>query len=147
MEPYKAKMLPQEYKLDKELLKLLAEANEKYGEYKSLLNTLEFDSKFFLDSVLLNESFKSTQIEGTQISQDEMYYLKYLEKTDDNLEIQNLKKTIEFAYDELDAGIFAEARKDADKLLGITDHAKQKNFLRSFNQFIFEISLFKVFTI
>jgi Fic family protein len=101
MEPYKAKKMPLEYKIDKELLKLLAEANEKYGEYKSLLNTLEFDSKFFLDSVLLNESFKSTQIEGTQISQDEMYYLRYLEKTDDNLEIQNLKKTIEFAYEEL----------------------------------------------
>lgn len=30
-----------------------------------------------------------------------MYYLKYLEKTDENLEIQNLKQTIEFAYDEL----------------------------------------------
>ncbi len=101
MEPYQAKKLPLEYKIDKELLRLLAEANEKYGEYKSLLNTLEFDSKYFLDSVLLNESYKSTQIEGTQISQDEMYYLKYLEKTDDNLEIQNLKKTIEFAYDEL----------------------------------------------
>lgn len=101
MEPYQAKKLPLEYKIDKELLRLLAEANEKYGEYKSLLNTLEFDSKYFLDSVLLNESYKSTQIEGTQISQDEMYYLKYLEKTDENLEIQNLKKTIEFAYDEL----------------------------------------------
>lgn len=101
MEPYQAKKMPLEYKIDKELLRLLAEANEKYGEYKSLLNTLEFDSKYFLDSVLLNESYKSTQIEGTQISQDEMYYLKYLEKTDDNLEIQNLKKTIEFAYDEL----------------------------------------------
>ena len=101
MEPYQAKKLPLEYKIDKEVLKLLAEANEKYGEYKSLLNTLEFDSKYFLDSVLLNESYKSTQIEGTQISQDEMYYLKYLKKTDENLEIQNLKKTIEFAYDEL----------------------------------------------
>jgi Uncharacterized conserved protein len=101
MEPYQAKKLPLEYKIDKELLRLLAEANEKYGEYKSLLNTLEFDSKYFLDSVLLNESYKSTQIEGTQISQDEMYYLKYMEKTDDNLEIQNLQKTIEVAYDEL----------------------------------------------
>ncbi|MDD3413324.1 MAG: Fic family protein [Lachnospiraceae bacterium] len=102
MEPYQAKKLPLEYKIDKELLRLLAEANEKYGEYKSLLNnTLEFDSKFFLDSILLNESYKSTQIEGTQISHDEMYYLKYLEKTDDNLEIQNLKQTIEFTYDEL----------------------------------------------
>ena len=55
------------------------------------LDTLEFDSSYFLDSVLLNDSYKSTQIEGTQISRDEMYYLKYMERTDDNLEIQNLK--------------------------------------------------------
>lgn len=101
MEPYQAKKLPLEYKIDKELLRLLAESNEKYGEYKSLLNTLEFDSKYFLDSVLLSESYKSTQIEGTQISQDEMFYLKYLDKTDENLEIQNLKRAIEFAYHEL----------------------------------------------
>ena len=97
MEPYKAKKMPLEYKIDKEMLRLISEANVKYGEYKSLLNTLEFDAGFFLDSIILNESYKSTQIEGTQISQDEMYYLKYMEKTDDNLEIQNLKKTIEFA--------------------------------------------------
>ncbi len=104
MEPYKAKKLPIEYKIDKELLKLIAEANEKYGEYKSLLNTLEFDSSFFLDSILLNESYRSTQIEGTQISQDEMYYLKYMEKTDDSQEIKNLKQTIEFAYREVAKG-------------------------------------------
>lgn len=97
MEPYKAKYMPLEYKIDKEMLRLIAEANVKYGEYKSLLNTLEFDAGFFLDSVILNESYKSTQIEGTQISQDEMYYLKYMEKTDDNQEIQNLKRTIEYA--------------------------------------------------
>ena len=97
MEPFKAKELPITYNIDKELLKLIAEANEKYGEYKSYLRNLEFDSKFFLDSILLNESLKSTQIEGTQISQDEMYYLKYMPKTDDNLEIQNLKKVIEYA--------------------------------------------------
>lgn len=104
MEPYVAKKLPIEYKIDKELLKLIAEANEKYGEYKSLLNTLEFDSSFFLDSILLNESYRSTQIEGTQISQDEMYYLKYMEKTDDSQEIKNLKQTIEFAYSEVAKG-------------------------------------------
>ena len=97
MEPYKAKELPIIYSIDKELLKLLAEANEKYGEYKSYLKNLEFDSKFFLDSILLSESLKSTQIEGTQISQDEMYYLKYMPKTDDSLEIKNLKKVIEYA--------------------------------------------------
>ncbi len=104
MQPYKAEKLPVEYKIDKEMLRLIAEANEKYGQYKSLLHTLEFDSKYFLNSVLLNESYKSTQIEGTQISQDEMYYLKYMEKTDDNKEIQNLKRTIEFAYEQLCEG-------------------------------------------
>ena len=97
MEPYKAKKMLLEYKIDKEMLMLISEANVKYGEYKSLLNTLEFDAGFFLDSVILNESYKSTQIEGTQISQDEMYYLKYMEITDDSREIQNLKKTIEYA--------------------------------------------------
>lgn len=97
MEPFKVNELPIAYNIDKELLKLIAEANEKYGEYKSYLKNLEFDSKFFLDSILLSESLKSTQIEGTQISQDEMYYLKYMPKTDDNLEIQNLKKVIEYS--------------------------------------------------
>lgn len=104
MEPYKAKKMPLEYKIDKEMLRLISEANVKYGEYKSLLNTLEFDAGFFLESVILNESYKSTQIEGTQISQDEMYYLKYMEKTDDNQEIQNLKRTIEYASAHLQAG-------------------------------------------
>lgn len=104
MEPYKAKTMPLEYKIDKEMLRLISEANEKYGEYKSIINTLEFDAGFFLDSVILNESYKSTQIEGTQISQDEVYYLKYMEKTDDNQEIQNLKKTIEYASAYLQAG-------------------------------------------
>lgn len=97
MEPYIAKKLPMDYNIDKELLKLISEANEKYGEYKSYLKTLEFDSRFFLDSILLSESLKSTQIEGTQISQDDMYYLKYMPINDDKLEIQNLKKVIEFA--------------------------------------------------
>lgn len=104
MKPYKANKLPIEYSIDKEMLRLIAEANEKYGEYKSLLNTLEFDSKFFLESILLTESYKSTQIEGTQISQDEMYYLKYMEKTDDNREIQNLKRAVEFAYKKISDG-------------------------------------------
>lgn len=104
MEPYKAKKMPLEYKIDKEMLRLISEANVKYGEYKSMLKTLEFDAGFFLDSVILNESYKSTQIEGTQISQDEIYYLKYMEKTDDNREIQNLKKTIEYATAYLQRG-------------------------------------------
>lgn len=101
MEPIKVKELPIEYNIDKDLLQLISEANQKYGEYKSLLKTLEFDSKFFFDSIVLSESLKSTQIEGTQISEDELYYLKYMPKTDDSTEIQNLKRVIEYAKDYL----------------------------------------------
>ena len=99
MEPFKAKKLPFEYGIDKELLNLISEANQKYGEYKSHLSNLEFDHRFFLDSILLNESLKSTQIEGTQISQDDMYYLKYMPQTDDNIEIRNLKSAVEFGQE------------------------------------------------
>lgn len=52
MESYKAKNLPFEYAIDKDMLILVAKANAKYGEYKSLLETLEFDSSYFLESVL-----------------------------------------------------------------------------------------------
>ena len=97
MEPFKASKLPIQYSMDKELLSLISEANEKYGEYKSDLKNSKFDSKFFLDSIILSESLKSTQIEGTQISQDEMYYLKYMPKTDETIEIQNLKKVIDYS--------------------------------------------------
>ncbi|WP_416388581.1 Fic family protein [Faecalicoccus pleomorphus] len=104
LKPFQAQFLPVEYKVDKELLNLLSESSQRYGEYKSLLDNLNFDSSFFLDSALLNESYKSTQIEGTQISQNEMYYLKYLKPTDDSREIQNLKQTIQFAYQQVVEG-------------------------------------------
>ena len=108
MEPFKANKLPIEYNVDKELLSLISEANEKYGEYKSNLKNSKFDSKFFLDSIILSESLKSTQIEGTQISQDEMYYLKYMPKTDETSEIQNLKKVIDYSK------VFFESDKKLD---------------------------------
>ena len=56
-----------------------------------------FDSIYFLDSIILSESLKSTQIEGTQISQDEMYFLKYMSNNDDKSEIENLKEVISYS--------------------------------------------------
>ena len=97
MEPMKVQKLPIDYTIDKEMLKLVSEANEKYGEYKTYLKNIGFDSKYFLDSIILGESLKSTQIEGTQISQDEMYYLKYMPNNDEKTEIQNLKEVIEYS--------------------------------------------------
>lgn len=116
MTPFRAELYPVNYKMDKDLLRLLSQANAKYTEYKIKLQTLDFDSKYFLDSILLSESLKSTQIEGIQISQDEMYYLKYMDETDDNKEIQNLKKTVEYAYKKIDDG------KDIDFELVNTMH-------------------------
>ena len=101
MEAIKVKKLPIEYNIDKDLLKLLAEANEVYGEYKSLIKNIEFDSKYFLDSIILSESLKSTQIEGTQISQDDMYYINYIESNNNIQEVKNLKNMLEYANTKL----------------------------------------------
>lgn len=98
MKPFEPNHLPCEYKVDRDLLKLVSEASMKYGEYKSLLHTLAFDSTLFLDSLLIKESYKSTQIEGTQISEEDVYTIKYLKHNDDGKEIENLKSAIEFGY-------------------------------------------------
>ena len=101
MEPYKAKMLPMSYKLDKETIKLLGQANDKYGQYKSLLKMFKFDQKYFLDSLVLGESIRSSRIEGTLISQDDMYYINYKESNDSIQEVRNLKTMLEYANEKL----------------------------------------------
>jgi hypothetical protein len=101
MEPYKAKILPIPYKLDKETIKILGQANDKYGQYKSLLKMFKFDQKYFLDSLVLGESINSSRIEGTQISQDDMYYIDYKESNDSIKEVKNLKQMLENANEKL----------------------------------------------
>ena len=101
MEPYKAKMLPILYKLDKETIKLLGQANDKYGQYKSLLKMFKFDQNYFLDSLVLGESIRSSRIEGTQISQDDMYYIDYKDSNESIKEIKNLKRMLDFANQKL----------------------------------------------
>lgn len=117
MKPYESQGLPLEYPVDKELLRLTAEANSKYGEYKAMLSTLELNASYFLDSLMLTESYKSTQIEGTQVSQDEMFYLKYMEVNDDRREIQNLKSAIIYATEHMDSGITYELVNDMHRIL------------------------------
>ena len=43
MEPIRVKELPIEYSIDKDLLRLISEANAKYGEYKACLKNMDFD--------------------------------------------------------------------------------------------------------
>ena len=101
MEPYKAKLLPVSYKLDKDTIKLLGQANDKYGQYKSLLKMFKFDQNYFLDSLVLGESLRSSRIEGTQISQDDMYYIDYKESNDSIMEVKNLKQMLDYANENL----------------------------------------------
>ena len=119
MEPFKAKTLPIEYKIDKELFQLLGEASEKYGEYKSMISGLEFDAGLFLSSLLLKESYKSTQIEGTSVTQDEMFFVKYEKNNDENKEILNLKRAVELGYEKITKGrnIDYELVNDMHKIL------------------------------
>lgn len=98
MNPYNVPALPLKYKVDQELLFLLNEASEKYGEYKALLNTLDFEAELFLNSILISESYKSTQIEGTQISYEDIFSLELMGESDDSIEIKNLKQAVEYAY-------------------------------------------------
>lgn len=107
MEPYKAKLLPIQYKLDRETIKLLGQANDKYGQYKSLLKIFKFDQRYFLDSLILGESVRSSRIEGTQISQDDMYYINYYEQNDNIQEVVNLKKMLEYATEKLQKNNFS----------------------------------------
>ena len=107
MEPYKAKMLPIDYKLDKDTIKLLGQANDKYGQYKSLLKMFKFDQKYFLDSLVLGESVRSSRIEGTQISQDDMYYIDYKESNDNIEEVKNLKEMLNYANSQLKNNSFS----------------------------------------
>lgn len=119
MEPFKAKTLPIEYKINKELFQLLGEASEKYGEYKSMISGLEFDAGLFLSSLLLKESYKSTQIEGTSVTQDEMFFVKYEKNNDENKEILNLKRAVELGYEKITKGrnIDYELVNDMHKIL------------------------------
>ena len=139
MEPYKAKMLPMSYKLDKETIKLLGQANDKYGQYKSLLKMFKFDQKYFLDSLVLGESIRSSRIEGTQISQDDMYYINYKESNDSIQEVRNLKTMLEYANEKLSNKNFSISMINSmHKILlsGVRENDKSPGEIRTIQNYI-----------
>lgn len=139
MEPYKAKLLPLQYKLDRETIKLLGQANDKYGQYKSLLKMFKFDQKYFLDSLVLGESVRSSRIEGTQISQDDMYYMNYKESNDSIQEVKNLKAMLEYANEKLqDKNFSIMMINSMHKILlsGVRGEDKSPGKIRSIQNYI-----------
>ena len=139
MEPYKAKLLPIPYRLDNETIKLLGIANDKYGQYKSLLKMFKFDQKFFLDALVLGESIRSSRIEGTQISQDDMYYMDYKEEDDSIQEVRNLKKMLEYANEKLkDKDFSIDMLNSMHKILlsGVRGENKSPGEIRTIQNYI-----------
>ncbi len=97
MKPFKAKKLPIDIKYDTELVKLLGDANRYYGEALGAIKSLGIDKQLYLSSLLRTESYKSTQIEGTNISQSDMFSFEYQSNSndDDSREILNYSKALE----------------------------------------------------
>ncbi len=102
MKPYKTKILPIEIEYNTELVRLLGVANKYYGEALGAIRSLGIDKELYISSLIRSESYKSTQIEGTNVSQSDMFAIDYVNKANDEIkEILNYSKAIEFGYRKL----------------------------------------------
>ena len=93
MEPYKAKKLPLEYELTPELLKLLCETEEIYGEYKGFLRSMSYDYKSFLECAFTNDAYYSFKLDGSKIEKEYMFHIPYMNENNDVIQLNNLRKS------------------------------------------------------
>ena len=99
----------------------------------------KFDQKFFLDALVLGESIRSSRIEGTQISQDDMYYMDYKEEDDSIQEVRNLKKMLEYANEKLkDKDFSIDMLNSMHKILlsGVRGENKSPGEIRTIQNYI-----------
>lgn len=94
MEPYKAKKLPIEYSVTPEVLKLMCDAEESYGEYKGYLRNMEYDYKSFLETSFISDLFYSFKLDGFKINKEYMFHIPYMVKNNEIIEFENLKKAL-----------------------------------------------------
>jgi len=94
MEPYKAKKLPIEYSINKELINLLSEVEETYGEYKGFLKNMSYDYTSFLECAFVSDLFYSFKIDGAKIEKEYMFHAPYMIKNNDYIEFNNMKKAL-----------------------------------------------------
>jgi len=101
MEPYKAKKLPFAYETNSELLKLLCDTEEIYGEYRGFLKNMSYDYRHFLECLFVSELYYSFKIDGFKIEKDNMFYMPYMIKNNDVVEFENLKNIFSIIANEL----------------------------------------------
>ena len=94
MEPYKAKKLPYEINIPNDILNLLCEAKEAYGEYKGYLKNMSYDYKCFLENAFINDIFYSFKIDNAKVNKEDMFYMTYMNKSNTSILYTNIKKSL-----------------------------------------------------
>ena len=106
MEPYKAKKLPFTYSMSNELIRLLCDAKESYGEYKGYLKNMKFDYKCFLETAFVNDTYYSFKIDNSKITKDEMFFMPYKLKNNTVIEFNNVKNSLYVGLSVINNGEF-----------------------------------------
>ncbi len=94
MEPYKVKKLPYEINIPNDILNLLCEAKEVYGEYKGYLKNMSYDYKCFLENAFINDIFYSFKIDNTKVNKEDMFYMSYMNKSNTSILYTNIRKSL-----------------------------------------------------
>lgn len=94
MEPFKMNIMDREYKCSAEVLKLLGDALETYGEYKGYLKNMSYDYNNFLDTLFVNETYYSFKIDNASIEKEDMFFMPYKTKSNVTTEFMNMRKAL-----------------------------------------------------
>ena len=94
MEPYKAKKLELNYNYGNDILKILNDTMEVYGEYKGYLKNMSYDYINFLDTLFVNETYYSFKIDNIDIKKEDMFYIPYKNKNNTVIEFINMRKAL-----------------------------------------------------
>ncbi len=97
MEPYVPKQLKLSNELNPSLIKLLCDAEELYGEYKGFLKSMPYDYKLLLESLFTIDTYYSFKIDGLKYTKEDIFYIKYMEKDNNVIQFQNMKKSFLYA--------------------------------------------------
>lgn len=118
MEAYKANKLPINYSYSNNILNLLCDCIESYGEFKGYLRSMEYDYKFVLENLFINDLYYSFKIDGCKIPKEYMFHFSYLNKTNEVIEFNNLKKALYLTLEDISKNNFTlETINKINKLL------------------------------
>ena len=94
MEAYKANKLPFNYNMSLDLLKLLCNAKETYGEYRGYLKNMSYDYKNFLECSFVSDTYFSFKIYGYKLEKEDMFLTPYMNKSNETIIFNNMKNVL-----------------------------------------------------